>query len=150
MHDRQRHSQHESTPALQRLGGIGLIAVSVLVVLVVMFMLDDINGTPYEVARPIFLAICGFCIFIGVALGFPELLPRSVVAITMLGLGSVGMLAGALMLLLALYNLLVERQLDFVPVGKSLPIVLIGGGFALAARGWATLRKSNDNDTKFG
>ena len=75
--------------------------------------IDDLWNTPQRTLSIVITLASLFIIFIGVVIGFPEFLPRKIVAVGWLIFGILTALMGLMILIWFAYNVFVARHKDF-------------------------------------
>ena len=102
--------------------------------------IDDLWNTPQRTVAIVVTLASLLTIFIGVVIGFPEFLPKKIVAFSLLLFGILSMLIGVLILVWFAYNVFVARQQGFRMGSPSLAVTMILFGCGIAAKSFSKLR----------
>lgn len=141
----RNHSDHDEHISIgQRFIGIGILALGGVALYVCATFLGQLEGRPLYAGMGV-AVVSALTMFFGVVIGFPDFLPKKIVAGTFLVLGIFSMLLGATILVWVFFNLFVERQAEFQPGRIGLPILMVTAGFGVASASWSKLRKGKKN-----
>ena len=130
---------------LQRVTGIGTILLGAFALSFCVAFLDDLWNTPQRTVAIVVTVASALIIFIGVVIGFPEVLPRNVVALSIFLFGVLAMFAGVSILAWVIFNIFVARQPQFQMGNLSFPIISIYAGYTIATRSFFQLKHRNNS-----
>ena len=131
----------EPIPRLRRLTGFGTMLLGAFALYYCLKYIGALWDTPQ---RPVAIGVTVaslLVIFIGIVIGFPELLPSKLVSLSILCFGVFTMLVGVLILAWFAYNILIAWQKQFRLGNPSIAIAMIVVGYTMAKTGYRKLRK---------
>jgi len=103
----------EPISVFRRLIGYGTMLLGAFTLYYCISFIDDLWNTPQRTVAVVVTLASLLTIFIGVVIGFPEFLPKKIVAFSLLLFGILTMLIGVLILVWFAYNVFVARQQGF-------------------------------------
>ena len=143
--NKDQFSYEDHVSITQRLIGVGTILLGSFTAIACLSFVGGLEGGPLVAAIVVVIASV-VMVFFGVVIGFPDYLPKKMVAGTFLVFGILSMLMGATVLIWFGFNIFVARQQQFQPGMIGMPIAMVVAGFAVTATSWAKLRGREDDD----
>ena len=152
MYNLNQNVTSEPISVFQRLVGYGTMLLGAFALYYCISFIDDLWNTPQRTAAIVVTLASLITIFIGVVIGFPEFLPKKIVALSLLLFGILSMLIGVLILVWFAYNVFVARQKGFRMGNPSLAVSMVLVGAGIAAKSFSKLggrenRRSTDSIT---
>ena len=140
MSNLNQNAAPELISVFQRLVGYGTMLLGAFALYYCISFIDDLWNTPQRTAAIVVTLASLLTIFIGVVIGFPEFLPKKIVALSLLLFGILSMLIGVLILVWFAYNVFVARQQGFRMGNPSLAVSMVLVGAGIAAKSFSKLR----------
>ena len=129
----------EPISVFRRLIGYGTMLLGAFALYYCVSFIDDLWSTPQRTLSIVITLASLFIIFIGVVIGFPEFLPRKIVAVGWLIFGILTALMGLMILIWFAYNVFVARQQGFRMGSPSFAVTMILFGCGIAAKSFSKL-----------
>ena len=140
MSNLNQNAAPELISVFQRLVGYGTMLLGAFALYYCISFIDDLWNTPQRTTAVVVTLASLLTIFIGVVIGFPEFLPKKIVALSLLLFGILSMLIGVLILVWFAYNVFVARQQGFRMGSPSLAVSMVLVGAGIAAKSFSKLR----------
>ena len=128
----------------RRLVGIATMLLGAFVLYYCTSFLVDLWNSPQRTAAIVMTVLSGLVIILGAVIGFPDFLPRKIVAICMLLFGILIMFVGATILVWFAYNVFVVRQGEFVMGKPSFAVTMVVVGAGIAFKGFSTFKRHTE------
>ncbi len=133
----------------RRLVGLGVLSIGLFALYNGMPYVQTLWDTPSRNLGIGVIVGAVLMIFAGVVIAVPELLPKSVLALSFIFGGLCTMLMGVSMVLWFLYNMLIERLAEFRSGSPVIALAMIWMGYTWMFKGFARLRQqANDLPTE--
>lgn len=123
----------------QRLTGLGILCIGLFALVNGLMYVQTLWDTPSRNLGVGVIVGSALMTFGGVAFGFPELLPKKVVALSILLFGLFSLLMGVAILLWFLYNTFVERQPEFQAGRLGIVFAMIWVRLGMMYKGYSKL-----------
>lgn len=124
----------------RRIAGVGTILLGAFALTYCVAYIGELWNTPQRSLAIFVTTASVLMMFIGTAIGFPELLPKKIVAVIFFFFGVLTMAVGLATLGWVAYNLFVDQQKEFRMGNLRFPFLAIGVGFGIAAKSCHQLR----------
>jgi len=135
---------NEPFKLLQRLAGLGTMLLGAFALYYCISFFGDLWNTPQRTISIVVTTASVLLVFTGLVIGFPELLPSKIVALSLFLFGMLSMFVGLAILVWFGYNVFVAWQKEFQIGSPSFAVAMITVGFGIAARGFRKLRERSN------
>ena len=135
-----------SISLIQRFVGYGTILLGVFALYYCVSYIGDLWDTPKRTVAIGVTASSVAVILFGVAIGFPEFLPRKTVSLIMLTFGLITAGIGSAIAAWLAVNILAARQPQFSNGDPTIAIVMVSLGIGIAYKCYSNLAKRSNTD----